>query len=72
MLCGKRQAGRCEGGEITYLAGAWPCPSNPDQFAPRITRPELMEPRAAPAVVVEDEWTWTPEPTTAGLEDLLA
>lgn len=69
--CGKLQAERCENGAIPYLAGEWPCFQNPNQFEPRITRPELLERVRAAPVEVADEWAWTPEPTTDGLEDLL-
>lgn len=64
--CGQRQYARCEGGEIEYVAGFFPCPRNPAAMA-RVLRPELLAGR----VIDLDEWTVLPSPTAAGLEDLL-
>lgn len=78
-VCGKIQAARCEGGMITYLSGLYGCPKNPAHPEPVID-PDFIIPALLTgtdwdgtrfAEPQDDLWTIEPEPSTAGLEDLL-
>lgn len=67
-LCGHPQAARCEGGQVEYVSGWFPC-----ALKVGVQAGEPL-PVLCPAVrqdAPDDLWTIEPEPSAAGLEDLL-
>lgn len=71
-ICGKSQGPKCEGGEVRYLSGLFPCAklgghhtAAPD---PWYDRPK---PVFTPEPVYDAVWDAPAEPSSDGLEDLL-
>lgn len=71
-LCGKSQGPKCEGGEVKYLSGPHPC-ANKVGILTGTPNPWYDRPRhvVIPKVIDDAMWTIEPEPSAAGLEDLL-
>lgn len=72
--CGKSQGPKCEGGEVRYLSGLFPCAKlvghptrDPD---PWYDRPKPVA-RVIKTSTDDNLWTIEPEPSAEGLEDLL-
>lgn len=67
-ICGRPQGPKCEGGQVRYIAGLFPCALKAGILAgpPIIHNPQVIAP--APD---DNLWVIEPEPSAAGLEDLL-